>query len=802
MLCCEHTGSVRANLLSQVVSPSGSYEKALDEAKSFRKNGQLVEAVKLFQKAADRASQIGDLSRQAEALVGKSGCEIRLFRYAQALQSAQHARTFGLKANDRTSAGAADGNILTIYSQLGDFSAARVTASESVALLAASPRKDYYLKALANLGELEFGLHNDELGKQSFLKAIQGAKRSALPGLEALAANNLGSWLTLEGDLVGAQAALNSALEIYQAQRDYDDLAGVYEHLAELEWRKGGVFLKSALAHIDLAFATKSETFKIVPQYYPIHIRGQILLSLGQRDKALLEFRRAVESADAWRQSALPGDTTNTQTVVRLDGVYRDFAQLAAETALEHDDHALAREAFEVLARNRAASLREQLTRSYTGKLIRSPEYFKLLLELQAAQASATLGSDSQQTHAERQTLDQIRAKLSDLENRIGLDQQVSFQSLEKKDQRNALKGIQARLKPSEALFSFSLGEQKSYLWAVTSSDVRLYDLPKQDIIAHQAQAFSHAVSINSPEELGAGRALSRSLFANIAPSLKRKRNWLLTPDGALLDKVPFSYLPAVFENTEKPLIASHTIRLLPSAHLLQTSTAKARTGCFVGVADPIYNLADSRRDRTKGLKVRASSTVLGRLVASEVEIKSSAAECGLPETKMLTGKNASGECLREVTRSSPAILHFAVHVISPRDFPQEAALALSLTKESLPELLTAESVATYRVPGSLVVLSGCASQQGEILPGAGLVGLSRGWLLAGAAAVVVSAWPTPDASGSFFPTFYAHYRQATGSVGMRAATALELTQLDMQRSTGYQSEPKFWAAYSIISKE
>jgi CHAT domain-containing protein len=227
-----------------------------------------------------------------------------------------------------------------------------------------------------------------------------------------------------------------------------------------------------------------------------------------------------------------------------------------------------------------------------------------------------------------------------------------------------------------------------------------------------------------------------------------------------------------------------------------------------VGVGDPIYNLADSRLAHSKGLRVhdRAkesnSAAVLSRIPASEPEVKASAEKCGMPQVELLLGKDASIPKLRDSVLHAPQILHFAVHVISPKNFPQEAAIALSAVNANLPELLTAESVATFSVPGSLVVLSGCASQQGAVVPGAGLIGLSRSWLLAGAAAVMVSAWPTPDNSSSFFPTFYTHYRLATGSVAQRAAFALQQTQVDMQHIAGHQSDPKFWAAYSIISRE
>jgi CHAT domain-containing protein len=82
-------------------------------------------------------------------------------------------------------------------------------------------------------------------------------------------------------------------------------------------------------------------------------------------------------------------------------------------------------------------------------------------------------------------------------------------------------------------------------------------------------------------------------------------------------------------------------------------------------------------------------------------------------------------------------------------------------------------------------------------------VGLSRAWLLAGAAAVVVSSWPTPDDSGRFFSSFYSHFdRIQSGDIAQRSALALRQTQLDMLNGSGYQTSPSFWGAFAVISKE
>lgn len=227
-----------------------------------------------------------------------------------------------------------------------------------------------------------------------------------------------------------------------------------------------------------------------------------------------------------------------------------------------------------------------------------------------------------------------------------------------------------------------------------------------------------------------------------------------------------------------------------------------------MGVADPIYNLADSRRVRNASLlepEHAKNSPGLARLAGSADEVRTAGKLSGMTEVQLLEGGKASGVALRAALLRKPQVLHFAVHVVSPKSRPEDAALALSLTPENIPELLTREAIAKYRVPGSLVVMSGCSSQQGEALPSAGLIGLSRAWLLAGASAVVVSAWPTPDDSGRFFSSFYSHFQLLTstsGSLAKRAAMALQQAQREMRQSKGYGSSPSFWAAYSVISKE
>jgi tetratricopeptide (TPR) repeat protein len=799
-------------LANQAQRQPNPIDSILTEGKAQRDAGHSAEAIRQFNHAVILARSQGDTEREARSLILLAGAHVRVFDYRSGFAQARQALDLARRTHDYVLSGAASGYMTTIYMQVGDFASAEEQVRRTIDLLEHAPQQDartrqFLLKALVSRASISLLQGKNSDGEKSSHTAINLANQLGDPAMEALAWEMLGATFLRQNRIPAAQDAFTREYSLRKAIRDEDGLAVTKEHLAELELAKSSPNYALALRLIDEVFAAPSPTFKANPQYYPIHVRAKILLKSGRRLDALSEFRRAVDSASQWRRGALPGDTTNTQTVSSLHEAYADFAALAAEMALERHDSTLLREGLEVLAENRAASLREQLT-SALGKQFQLPEsYFGKLSELQLVQARVTLGRN---TDEDRQDLARIHAELGELENQIGLKSDKNVLHGEKNLRRNSLRDIQNRLSSAQVLLSFCLGKDKSFLWAVTGTEVSVYQLDSEKAITAKATRWTAATrSRHAAPDAGpnVGLDLSRTLFGQLAPRFSGKPEWLIVGDGSLLNGVPFSNLPDM-SRPNAPLIANHTLRFLPSELLLLVPDRKSPALSFLGVADPIYNLADSRLDHMKepGSGEDGATISLARLVGSEKEIRTAAMLSRMSDEQLLVGTRATIQNLRKSLDRSPEIVHFAVHVVSPSGQAQEAALALSL-KNGMPELLTSETIATYHLPGSLVVMSGCFSEQGKTLPSAGLVGLSRAWLLAGADAVLVSAWPTPDNSGRFFSEFYRHLQANIESrpdvpLANRAAVALQQAQLDMQRNSDYSSSPSFWAAYSIISKE
>src|SRR5208283_4476682 len=324
-----------------------------------------------------------------------------------------------------------------------------------------------------------------------------------------------------------------------------------------------------------------------------MHRRGEMLAALGRDDEALQTLREATLKANQWRSSALPGDVSSIATVAYLHAVYADYTNYAAGVAIRRRDSVLSQQALEVLAGSRAANLREQYAQSLAQQERLPPEYFALLKRIQAEEAAEMLspGGDDDAK------LQRLRGQLGSIQDQMGIKLATFSQESEKNAHQKTLRDIQQSLGPEEVVLSFSMGvagATPSYLWATTRSAVHVYALPKRETIEKAAAAFRAAVHTGKDSD-AAGQALGRMLFRQLGSDVWSKRNWLLVPDGALLDCVPWAALPVPETSPLSPLVQERSIRSIPSEYLLLDRFQTPRSNSFLALGDPVYNRADVR---------------------------------------------------------------------------------------------------------------------------------------------------------------------------------------------------------------
>jgi CHAT domain-containing protein len=107
---------------------------------------------------------------------------------------------------------------------------------------------------------------------------------------------------------------------------------------------------------------------------------------------------------------------------------------------------------------------------------------------------------------------------------------------------------------------------------------------------------------------------------------------------------------------------------------------------------------------------------------------------------------------------------------------------------------LQTRDVYKLKLSADLVVLSACQTALGKDVRGEGLIGLSRGFMYAGAPRIVASLWPVPDrAAFELMRRFY----EGILKRGLRPAAALRAAQVAVRRDRRWRS-PSCWAAFTL----
>ena len=769
------------------------------------------EAAEAFRRSYEASVREGEYKCAAWYLNGEGAAFLLSFSYHDAMQAFLGARRLAERLGDDETDGVISLNLVALYLQLGDLSAAAVEADRAAKKVEKVPNSAYLGEALGQAAKLKARQGDLEGALPMFEAAARVADSQGDIALKSLVLNQLGFEYLDKGRLNEADRAMTEAFRLRLLGRDRD-IGQSYRALGLLRIAQGD--LRSAEVLLELALAAGQHRPGRVPGWADYHARGQLRVAQGRLGEAVDDFRHALALARLWRLEVLPSDSARLSAGVGLAQLYSSFIRAAGELSFETGRRSLAREAFDAAEESRAAGLRAVGGSDTNWRKRLSPEYGQTLTELRTARVALLEG----QSQAGRDRVRRLGKELAEMEARAGsLPEAAHSDSAE--GPARLFTAVSPILGREEALLSFHLDEPHSYVWTITRGGFSFERLAPAPRLRELIGKFSGAVRRNAADASPLGERLYGELFPRAGGLAKLKRRWLLSVGDALLD-VPFASL-VVGHCADRPLflIERHFVTVLPGARPLVVARRLSQTagelvqGQFLGVGDAIYNTADRRGHSGGG---RAALLELPRLAASDAEIRA-CARAWRPDVApaLLEGAAATRLGLAAALERDPAVIHLATHVIRSAEEPPRQLIQLSLLAGGEPDYLGAEDIAAWHLrKPAIVVLSGCASGRPEMpppvyslfaVPSAAahppeqeLLGLARAWLAAGAGAVVVSRWPTPDDTGELFLSFYNHLR-ANADDG--AAAALAHAQIDMLESKTWRSAPGHWAAYFLVGK-
>lgn len=788
--------------------------------------GERQRALELERQALEIFRDIGNRTSEASALDGVGDYYLGIGDYPKALryylQALRLFRKSGAVTGEQSSADLA-GEALYL---MGDHRRAlgyyRMSYSLSRSL--GDPRLKGY--ALHNIGFVYQAMGERTKAYGAYARSLALRRQASDRRGEALTLNGLGRLLERDGKLELALQYHRQALSISQSIADHSEEAETLCYLAAVDRKRGN--LKEAeeqaarALNIIETLGEKVYSNEFRASYFAtVHARYEFYISLLMELHAKYPSAKydaaALEASERARARSLLAILTESGTNIR-EGV--DPVLIERERAVQQQLNAKAERQIRLLSEKaryeELAAIKSDIERLTTA-------YRELDASIRAqSPAYAALTSP-------------ISVSLSQIQRDI-LDGETVLLEFSLGDNKSYLWMVD-----QSSIRSFELPKRAEIAAMVARAREVYASSPDQAPARKRTRRTDKKRAANWK----AAFDLSRVLLGNVAPQLESKR--LLVVSEGPLQYLPFAALPepngqsgdSAATSTEvdslpanyKPLVIDHEIVRTPSVTALailrqQTSGRPLAPKTVAVLADPVFDFDDERVNapskvtakRRERLPSSSSSSesesIAGAFRRFGVQGKDDRLIPRLPFTRreaemILSATSASDELGALDFQASRAtalsgvlrqfrIVHFATHGLFDDEHPELSGIVLSLVnRRGEPEngFLRLNEIYGLRLSAELVVLSACQTGLGKEVRGEGLLGLTRGFMCAGARRVLASLWKVDDVATSELMQRF--YKALLGQRRLSAGAALRSAQLEMWKQKRWQN-PYYWAGFVL----
>jgi len=736
------------------------------------------------------------------------------------------------------------------YNRVFDLSSATASRESQAA---ATPALDPVYKVMS-LNTLD----QPEKARERLEQLLSVARSLGVPRVQALILLALGMNLSFEGEPQKALGYYEQSLPIFRSEHDRHGegaaLVGVcMSRIGSRDYRNGLEYCAQALAIQRANGNVEGESLTL----------NQI--AIGERDRGnLAAAQTAIESAIANVESVRM-KVVNRDLRLSYFAGSQDYYELYIDLLMllhkQRPNEGYDVKALEAVERARARSLLDTLMEANAD--IRQGADAALLQREREVQRRLNARAQSQMQllsgpHSEAQATaiaEEIETVIKDLQQvETEIRQKSPRYATLTQPQPVTLKEIQTQvLDPDTLLLEYSLGDERSYVWVVTSTSITSHELPKRAEIEIAARRFydllnarntrvrsetseqrTSRVAKSDDEIPAAAASLSRIMLAPVAKHLGDKRLVIVADD--VLHFVPFGALPVVTaaasstgrrRRVTRLLIEDHEIVNLPSASTLAVIRSEAAgrhraPRSVVALADPVFMKSDERvkpgskiptvdnaapaggTSKYRQLVQAAEDTGIAsyglyvpRLLGTRQEAEQIVAMVPANERRLALDFAASRDTATNAELGQYRYVHFSTHGLVNSVHPELSGLVLSLVNErgdTQDGFLRAHEIFNLKLSPEVVVLSACQTGMGKNVRGEGLVSLTRGFMYAGARRVTVSLWGVSDlGTTQLMVRFY----RGMLKDGMRPAAALRAAQISLMNEPRWAS-PYYWASFTL----
>lgn len=483
--------------------------------------------------------------------------------------------------------------------------------------------------------------------------------------------------------------------------------------------------------------------------------------------------------------------------------------------------------AFEFAEMGKAGMLSEALAEADARKFAGIPDS---LLDVEQSLRDDIAFLDTQVQRL-RQAVKRDSVKLREVERRL-FDVTQQYQRLVARFEKEFPAYYQLKLRPSgisldtlqttvlaadEALLEYVVGDSLCYVIVVKKDGITCTTTRHHGKLTDNVLAFRNALrNLDFAGYTRSAHMLYRTLVAPVRSRLAGMKKLLIIPDG-VLHHLPFEALLTKRPTGTSPdfarlpyLISEYDISYAMSASLLAGTSerhAERNTG-FAGFApvfadrQPPVEAIEPEQPEPKAdyaittRAIRLEGKTYPSLPESEREVREIARlfdARGARSNAYLHQRAVKSELKRVPQLAS---LHIASHGFIDEKQPKLSGILFAREGEEESSVLYSGEIYNLELNADLVVLSACESGLGKVVRGEGILGLTRGFLYAGARNIVVSLWQVADKStADLMVEFYKGVLK-----GQPYSASLRNAKLALIKAGTY-AYPLEWAPFVLVGR-
>lgn len=791
----------------------------------------LAEATENYNLALQRWQAQGDVKEQAGALIDLAYIELRKGEWSNALGYFGQAQP--LAQNDRDKLGLIASGMGYLFNENGVFETGLVQYERALAYYRDEQNVRGIYRTILDLGYTQFLQGNYSASLSHLNEALTHFEPSS-PLDAAECHENIGRVHIALGQYAVALQHLETALAQYESAGNPIEAERVRTLIGQA-YEQQGLFdhaRPNYLQALDV-FRKLKDRISEAGVYFSL---GRLELKAGRLEEAEAYLKRSLENTEDIRTISTGRDLTTAYSA-SVHERYEAYVACLIRKSKSRDAQPLIESAFAASELSRARSLASLLRDTQTNLLTRvDPQLAakeKTLRQAIRAKIDHRIELLSAKTLNERDlneaetTLtrlrtehEQVYAELRKLNPAYGeITQPVAL----------SLQQIQNEIENDQtAVLEYLLGDYGSYAWVVTRNDIKLVELKDEATITSAVQNVYNLLATRPRKDTDTETQLTKAIadlsalvITPLADQLTAQR-LIVVADGAL-NYVPFQLLTS--PANQQPLIADHEIVNAPSASILSqlnrekvARPAPEKTLIAFGYPAFASNYAELKGTKSNELVAQAGADDKNRsdYTMRDIEVQGDLIDIehvqplqfsrdeleklkdiGGPSSAVVTGFDASRETFQHTDFSKVAILHIATHGFLYPSRPESSGFILSTVDpegRTQKGFITVRDIFGLQAPVDLVVLSACRTGLGKDVRGEGLIGLTRGFMYAGASSVAATLWNVDDeVTAELMKLFYANMLER----GMAPAAALRAAQNTIRQQPQWRS-PHYWAGFTF----